>query len=342
MKSWLYWALTILLLVFVLYEPIPFLFALVTLWFLWLLLNSINHFFISHQFQVHIVGEKQSEVGREGQLQIMIQHKSLFPLWASELQLEFSNQLTNEKIQQKMVLTLARKDQQKHFLRYNLTQCGQWKICAIDVMAKSIWGGSKSYPIKSQHEIIVYPKQFAIQLQKLSQAVSEGKVSTQHRVLSLETSERFGFRAYRKGDAIKQIHWKLSAKKDELIVSEHISEQQGVLQFYIEKSADATQYTTLLSLLFSLLSACVKENREVMISINHQQYNGSDMREIASALLRGGQCDRPKTGEFLAIVSNESVENGLILRLKEQASECQTAYDFTAESMESQFATLAC
>lgn len=341
MRTITFYAITLLLLLFVLYAPTPFLIGLFAIWILWHLVKLINHYWIAHQFHIQLIGENQSEIEEGKQLEIIIQHRSLLPLYAARLQVEFTNALTSEKRIDYIPLTMARKDEQKILLQYKLAQCGHWTIRTTEMISRNYVSGSqKTYKATARQELFIYPKQFPMAVQTIGQPFELVGMAKQQQITTTQDSERFGFRAYRKGDAIKQIHWKLSAKQDELIVSEHIEEQQTLVQFYIEKPMDTLQYDILLSLLFSMLSACAKANKSGVISINGVQYSIANLQEIAEALLTGQRCDQPKNSPFIAIVSNERIENGVVFCLKKQASDCHSPYDFTSETMRNQFATL--
>lgn len=342
MKNIASYVISFLLLIFVLYEPTPFLIGLLSIWLLWHLLTYINCYFIAHQFHVQLEGNAQSKLNEVQQLEIKLQHRSLLPLYHAQLQMEFINELTNEKIIYPVAIAVARKDEQKLILQYKLAQCGHWIIRATEVsINKKFKKNKKNYAVNAQHDFIIYPKQFPLILQTTGQQVDVDGVTTSPSFSITQSSERFGFRDYRKGDAIKQIHWKLSAKQDELVVSEHIEEQQAILQFYVEKTMDSVQYDLLLSLLFSILTACTEKGEQANISINGVLYAASNMDGIAHALLSGQRCDQPMSGDFVALVSEEAIEQRHVLRLKSTTSQCQSPYDFTAESMETQFATLA-
>jgi uncharacterized protein (DUF58 family) len=57
----------------------------------------------------------------------------------------------------------------------------------------------------------------------------------------LPNSEIYDIRDYQKGDSIKTIHWKISAKKDELLVKESLEEFGGHSRIVLKLSGDRTK-----------------------------------------------------------------------------------------------------
>lgn len=318
--------------------PNGFFIGLMSIWFLWQIFKLLNLYIIPHQFKVKIAESKQMKSQGNHQVEILIHHKSLFPMFHAQLELICENQLTNKKDMIYLPVSFAGNEEQQLKVELQLDVCGLWEIQTVAVnQPKLISPSNVKFEATSNYELLVLPRIFNMNFQLENEGIREDESSASGSVVIQQGSERFGFRAYRKGDPMKSIHWKLSAKQDELVVSEQLEIEQVSRQFYIEKTANAVKYDTLLSLLFSMLYACEKANQLGHIRINQVDYTTENIDDIAYALLSGQSCDKPNRPDFIALVYDEAVSTSIIYRLKNEEIACLKDTDFTTASIEEKF-----
>lgn len=339
MKNRLSVCISLLLIICVAYEPNAYFIGLLLLWLLLQLMKFLSLYIVSHEMTVTLSGAEQIQLGEATELQIALRHKSPLPIFFAKLEMELENTLTAEKTSHSLPISLAKNDEQQLKIALQLEHCGVWTIRSVNVaMPKLLSPAPKKLHAAAAHEITVLPTVFNMAIQLKEEGQQQFATSNEQFQTTATTSERFGFRPYRKGDAIKSIHWKLSAKQDELVVSEHLEEQQTIAQFYIEKTEDVQQYEILLTLLFSMLHACKAANKQGRIRIEQVDYSIISLEEIAHALLSGKKCEKPISENYIAIVAQEVIEHSQVFRLKAEEQERLQANDFTMSSMPTQFA----
>lgn len=76
-----------------------------------------------------------------------------------------------------------------------------------------------------------------------------------------ELAETGSVREYIPGDRIKDIHWKLSAKRDLLLVKERISTSESRLVLWIGSSSGRKVCEMILSVALEIMNSCVEEGR---------------------------------------------------------------------------------
>lgn len=104
-------------------------------------------------------------------------------------------------------------------------------------------------------------------LPKEQEGVPEQKSNFQSGISEAEESLAKGYdfaevtdmREYRPGDRIKDIHWKLSAKKDELMVKERTGVAQSQVILLLDLSGDAVAVTEIMRLAYGLSKAFLQE-----------------------------------------------------------------------------------
>ena len=115
----------------------------------------------------------------------------------------------------------------KHTVRFHYR--GRYDIGVLDMRVKDALGlFSAPLPDSVTRTVIVYPRMLEITGAKES-ATTELPTDLSRRAITRERSEQANIREYEGGDALKDIHWKLSSKVDELLVRDYnINDQRRV------------------------------------------------------------------------------------------------------------------
>ena len=115
----------------------------------------------------------------------------------------------------------------KHTVRFHYR--GRYDIGVLDMRVKDALGlFSAPLPDSVTRTVIVFPRMLEITGAKES-ATTELPTDLSRRAITDERSEQANIREYVGGDALKDIHWKLSSKVDELLVRDYnINDQRHV------------------------------------------------------------------------------------------------------------------
>ena len=107
----------------------------------------------------------------------------------------------------------------KHKVRFHYR--GRYDIGVLDMRVKDVLG-LFSAPLDDSvtRTVIVFPRMMELAGAKES-ATTEVPTDLTRRAITQERSEQANIRAYVGGDALKDIHWKLSSKVDELLVRDY-------------------------------------------------------------------------------------------------------------------------
>ncbi len=343
MKGLIWCICTVILLGSMLIQPTG---IFIGLFLLWCVLNAvawISAYSIKRDFTVTTAAPIQVEKGMKVPLHFSVKHHAKWPLLQGLLEIRGRNELSQEVITKRVPLSLGAKDSMTLEFVFEAVNCGSWHIETTQLTVSS-WLPffRRTFPVKSVQKLTVWPVRFPVAIQVANQHTTDTMLALQQRVTTQQTNERLGLRPYRMGDSVKQIHWKLSAKQDELIVEEQLEEQQAAVQLYVEKTTDLAQYDVLLSLLLSLLEGCRHTATKATIQLDTTVYQASELEEIAKQLLSGSAAQKP-TGDYVAIVGQENIDDShaTVLRLRESDDACQQPYDFTAETVKQKFAHVA-
>ena len=160
--------------------------------------------------------------GKPVNCSLLIENRSLIPVYGFELKLRVCNTLTGSEKTVTLYRSIAPHSQDSVDITLESTHCGQYLISCDEFRIYDflgLRGIRKRVEIKEKR--VVPPETFSMQL-KLSDAESSqgnGESFTLYRK-GQDLSEPFQFRDYTVGDSPRQVHWKLSQKLDRYIVSD--------------------------------------------------------------------------------------------------------------------------
>lgn len=208
------------------------------------------------------------------------------PMTATRLTLEYENLLTGENVIQKY------KCMKDMSVCFTSKHCGCIRIRIISVEALDAfdiirvrvnkWSGRNC-------EVNVVPDTFK---QHISIYAKEAEVEDGMSLSYLEgrTSQMLDVREYEKGDSLKQIHWKLSCKADELLVKRTAadSEFRPILAF--DKGKAVKEYADMMAEVFVSMSQSLMD-QGVSHTIMYQSEAGlietdiDDQKDVIGVLL---------------------------------------------------------
>ncbi len=242
----------------------------------------------------------QREQPGAGTLTIRSAHRGLCPLYVT---LTVENRLTGER--QRLFTVCRLKKQADGFagsceIRLQSKHCGALHVFVENCEASDALGlFSRRFSLEAETEIPVLPKQRFVDVE-LGESADFLQDSLQYSTQKpgYDPSETFRIREYVPGDPIRQIHWKLSEKSDQLLVRDFglpVVEQLLLLLEYraVEGAVlTAEDMDQLLELLLACANALVEAELPFTLGWQGEAYterqiaSDSDLLEALPELLR--------------------------------------------------------
>lgn len=164
-------------------------------------------------------------VGGSARFRIILYHSSFLPLIRPRVRLGWTNQLTGESGESKLTLT-ARKPAE---LTVPAAHCGRL-VCRVEGAVCCDLLGLFPLPVRKGPEraVLILPVHLELEgKEELAAGENAGTVLRPRPVGG--PGEDYDLREYRVGDPLRSVHWKLSSKKDELVVRETLEPQQAAI-----------------------------------------------------------------------------------------------------------------
>ena len=164
-------------------------------------------------------------VGGSARFGVLLYHSSFLPLIRPRIRLRWTNQLTGESGESKITVT-ARKPAE---LTVAANHCGRL-VCQVEKAVCCDLLGLFPLPVRKGPEraVLILPAQLELEgKEELAAGQKEGTVLRPRP--GGGPGEDYDLREYRVGDPLRSVHWKLSSKKDELVVRETLEPQQAAI-----------------------------------------------------------------------------------------------------------------
>ena len=164
-------------------------------------------------------------VGGSARFGVLLYHSSFLPLIRPRIRLRWTNQLTGESGESKITVT-ARKPAE---LTVAANHCGRL-VCQVEKAVCCDLLGLFPLPVRKGPEraVLILPAQLELE-GKEELAAGENAGTVLRPRPGGGPGEDYDLREYRVGDPLRSVHWKLSSKKDELVVRETLEPQQAAI-----------------------------------------------------------------------------------------------------------------
>ena len=163
------------------------------------------------------------EQGEEMPISIEIQNKSIFPTTV-RVKVFFGFTGEKKKIKQIWKIYVGGKRQEKFTKSIVAQKCGKMELELGKITVSDWWGGfSFQRTIGEREKILVMPKPCPINLivsHKTKWFPIESEEYADDRSGD-DNTEIYEIREYRNGDRMQKVHWKVSAKQDDLYIKEY-------------------------------------------------------------------------------------------------------------------------
>lgn len=206
-------------------------------------------------------------------IRVTMQNRMFVPIRRMEVKIGIQNMYTTKEEERTIVASIA--PFSKETVYWEITPCyvGKIQVRVLKVTyfdSLKIWHVSKLFKCKGNFlEVgmaIPAKENIAIDIQDRAESDIEGETNQYSKVKpGSDPSEVFDIREYAEGDKLQRIHWKLSAKKEQLYVKEFSFPLDMnlvlLLDLSVPKGRERVVYMdTLLESLFCLSAALLEEH----------------------------------------------------------------------------------
>lgn len=232
-------------------------------------------------------------------VQLCVTNKSIFPIGKAEAHIEYYNIFNNQINEFELLFPVQARNTQRITFQLSSKYCGILKIRSAYI---DIYDPLRIFRFRTgknvQAEIAVMPE-----IHEVNGAISyTDRESEESSIFSESTagddpSEIFDLRDYINGDKLNRIHWKLSSKKDELIVKEYSMPVDVPCMLFLNlKCYEDSEYTlpvfdTLVETLISVSQFMIENERiHTVVYYNAETRDFSEVNitspEILAATVR--------------------------------------------------------
>ena len=183
-------------------------------------------------------GQSSSHKQKKELLTFTIKNSSKMPVFNLHFDIVVKNVLMDKEDVVHMIVSLKRGEDKKQSVLIGDSYCGELNIRISNIYISDAFGIFKrSCDEGAVHHHYVLPSMAErfVRDDQISKYDMESYKYSQDKIGN-DPSETFGIRAYRGGDSIKAIHWKLSAKHDELMLREFGLPIENNLLILIDKN----------------------------------------------------------------------------------------------------------
>ena len=225
--------------------------------------------------RIHIPGNCRKNQEIQGALSL--QRKGRLPLFKVEVELSVHNLMTGEVMTQQLMTGLKGKDITELPFRIQSELCGCVQITVTGIKVYDVTGiWMKKFNAVEQAQIVVMPDTFAADIHLMPGLLADNEsIEYSSEKPGEDMSEIFGIREYMPGDNIKNIHWKLTGKCDDLMVRlPSLPMENSVLLLYETSAAAAETGTDRMPQVYDALA-------EIFVTLSQTLLHNNIAHEIA-------------------------------------------------------------
>lgn len=165
-----------------------------------------------------------TEPGKDTLIKLTLRNKGVFPVLRARALLVVEDVYFGKKKKYRMTLDVLSRGENALFRSVAFSGAGLYRVRLKRLRLYDMTGLFYcNVRCKSEKQIQILPELYDVPV-RMSMAVrnfyGESDVYDEHRP-GHDNSELFQIREYQKGDRLQNIHWKLSAKQDDIMVKEH-------------------------------------------------------------------------------------------------------------------------
>ncbi|MBP5606887.1 MAG: DUF58 domain-containing protein [Lachnospiraceae bacterium] len=210
---------------------------------------------------------------------VRLHNRSIFPLLNCELDFRFRNLFFPEPPVQELILPAEAKSRHDFKLPFSVGAAGMFDFSVESVFVTDyLHFYSCRLPFTFHRELPILPQKCELPPLNLTKALIESDESETSEEGEL-TRDIKQLREYRPGDRIKDIHWKMTAKTDDVSVKEY--ERSKDLYYLILPELDTNYLQKGLSVFYSLGLKLIKERETFRVAVYHPGDKSFDMFRVS-------------------------------------------------------------
>lgn len=280
--------LTIVLLLGSIVSTQPVFVYLLIAWLLWMIGSYTSKHYVKNKVNLTLFTEPEVMRKQNSTLQIQIDNNAWLPISEGIIQLLFINKRSNERKQMAIPFSIGAKTSDKLMLNLAFDDFGEVEIISEKIQFKGLFSAEKN--IVNERSMIVLPMIYEVEFPNTTMAKLHELNDSQQMINSTELSdENLGIRPYTIGDNMRQIHWKLSAKNEELVVviPQKFVDRSFIVCLEVEDTS-LEEKTILTEVYLSVIQQLVKENQQVMTWMNNREIlvTTNNLQHIQHELLK--------------------------------------------------------
>lgn len=186
------------------------------------IISVVLLFAVKNIVDISIEGNEVVHKEESGLLYLNIKNKSFLPIVKGLCQIKIINKLTSETKTEVIQFSLSSRTKETIEIITASNQCGIVELQVLDVTFYDyLMLYRVTTPVKKCANLVVLPNMYDINLNTNNFIGKEKDYTTSSSQKSgLDANEVLSLKEYSPGDSVKQIHWKLSAKLDTLMIQE--------------------------------------------------------------------------------------------------------------------------
>ncbi len=182
--------------------------------------------------------------GKEFRIYVELENPLWLSLPACYLMMEVGNEFLDEREEVVITMPLGPKNTSKASYPLSSKYVGDIKVKAVCLFADD-WLGLRTtmIPLKNEVDVLVMPQgkgDAQMDLNAMEPGMEEAEES---KLKGSDFSDVSEIREYIPGDSMKDIHWKLSAKKDEWMVKERLRMSSKQMAIVLELNPEEVEYS---------------------------------------------------------------------------------------------------
>jgi hypothetical protein len=217
-----------------------------------------------------------------------------------EIELEIGNEFTGAFSKFTYKMMVAPKRINKEILPLKISNNGIFyvkvnKIILGDPMATEIY----EYPCDLIKKVCIIPPKVDMTNVDKNSYVDGINQNEENLLKGSDFSDVSNVREYIPGDRIRDIHWKLSAKKDELMVKERVRLSERQLVILADLEGDNEKVDEIVTYVYNFTRECILDgipvkliwwNDKISVVEEYEIYNDYDIKKGLMAMYETGKC----------------------------------------------------
>ncbi|PID13877.1 hypothetical protein CSV63_15755 [Sporosarcina sp. P34] len=255
---------------------------------LWLVLSV---YLVKGKIQCEIITANEIYKNEQMSYQLRVQNTSRIPVTHLQIHLVTEHLFTGRQESHQHDLSIRAKSTEEFSFVLPRNYMGQVNIRITQLTIKDSFTFFRSMQkMDTQSALLIMPNPYLLKLQRIEQNQHVLQTSGMIPMKKINGEELVELSVYKPGDSVKQIHWKLSSKVDDVLVKQYETLTGNAVMMTI----DFTSFTNRLALydefietFSALLYSYVAGDHEVQLLVDHstgEQLKINNERDAANAI----------------------------------------------------------